>query len=89
MSLDNAVPLEPGTTGRHRIRVMLLAKGHTIASWARAADIAHVEQAHMAISGAREYPEIREKLAAFLGLTREQIDELIDGPADQTAEEVA
>lgn len=40
-----------------------------------------IEQVSQCARGAREYPEIRDAFAEALDLTREQIDELIDGPA--------
>ena len=53
------------------------------------------EQVSQCIRGARPYPEIRDNLAKELGLTREEIDELIDGrpgkaeSADEGADQAA
>lgn len=46
------------------------------------------EQVSQCIRGARKYPEIRDNLAKELGLTRAQIDDLIDG-AKEAATQVA
>lgn len=45
-----------------------------------------IEQVSQCARGARNYPEIRDAFAEALGLTREQIDELIDGPKALAAE---
>jgi hypothetical protein len=43
------------------------------------------EQVSQCARGARKYPQIRDVFAQELGLTREQIDELIDGPGKAMA----
>lgn len=45
------------------------------------------EQVSQCARGARTYPKIRDVFAKELGLTREQIDELIDGPKALAADE--
>lgn len=45
------------------------------------------EQVSQCARGARTYPEIRDAFARALDLTRDQIDELIDGPKAPAADE--
>ena len=40
----------------------------------------------MCLQGRRRYDDIRDALAERLGLTREQVDRLIDGSAPKPAE---
>jgi hypothetical protein len=68
--------------GRLRIRVMLLERGHSIASWSRSRGIAHEEQTNMMLSGARAYPEIRDLLCKDLGLTRSEFDVIVPLPKE-------
>lgn len=46
-----------------------------------------IEQVSQCARGARTYPEIRDAFAKALDLTREEIDELIDGPKEIAADE--
>lgn len=74
---SSSLTLDEALDGRQRVRAMLMAKGHTIASWSRARKIEHDQQVHMMLSGHRPYPEIRDMLAEDLGITRETLDQWI------------
>lgn len=76
------VRLSDNLSPQQRIKVLLMARGFTVASWARARGW-HDSQVWMCISGDRPYPEIRDSLAAELDLTRAEINRLIDGDAGQ------
>lgn len=65
-------------SGRDRIKLLLRERGLQLQEFARKHNL-WVEQVSQCIRGVRDYPEIRDALAAELGLTRTQIDELIDG----------
>jgi hypothetical protein len=73
-------------TGPDKIAALLKARGFTLTGFAR-----HIsrwpEEVRMTVGGARPYPEIRDAMASELGLTREEIDELIDGPKAPAADE--
>lgn len=76
----DAIVLDQSLTGRQKIRAMLMARGLSVAAWAAKRGIDHEERVHMMLGGRRPYPEIRDMLAADLGLTREQFDSIIPVP---------
>lgn len=82
---ENNEQLSAEVNGRTTIRARLLARGYSVAAWARARGVAHEEQVHAMLSSRRAYPEIRDMLAADLGLTREQFDEVIPLPTADAA----
>lgn len=70
---------------RDRFKVMLMARGYTVAAWARSRGF-HDSQVWMCISGERPYPQVREALAEELELDRATVDRMIDGMPDSNAE---
>jgi predicted DNA-binding transcriptional regulator len=67
-------------TGRDRIKALLDEKGLNLKEFAEKVN-EWVENVSRCISGERPLPEVRDKLAEELELTREQVDSLIDGTA--------
>lgn len=65
-------------TGRDRIKALLREQGMGLKEFAEAEN-EWVENVSRCIGGGSPHPEIREKLAARLDLTRPEIDRLIDG----------
>lgn len=63
-------------TGGEKIKALLAEKGLTLKDFARAHG-EWVENVSACIRGERQLPEVRDALATELGLTREQVDELI------------
>lgn len=86
MSTENGhpithIPMSEDLSGREKVRVMLLARGFEIKEWAELPENGFSpSQMSMMLSGTRPYPEIREKLAAFLGLSVDQFNTLIPLP---------
>lgn len=67
-------------SGAERIRMLLREAGFkTLTDFAFKVRT-HAQTVSYCINGDREYPEIRDALAKELGLTRSEIDEMIDGP---------
>lgn len=67
--------------GREKLRALLINASGSIQQWSRSHGF-YPEQVTMTLSGAREYPEVRAEIAAFLGITREEVDGLIGPPAN-------
>lgn len=66
-------------TGQEKLKALFKAKGWTYQSYAKERGL-WPEQVKMTLSGSRPYPEIRESLAGDLGLSRGELNLLIDGP---------
>lgn len=67
-------------SGPDKITALLKARGYSLSGFARL--IRHwPEEVRMTVRGLRPYPEIREAIAAKLGISREEIDRLIDSEA--------
>lgn len=62
------------------IRILLRDAGHSTVSKFALAYGHSKQEVSFCITGARQYPEIRDHLAEAIGVTRSQIDEVIDGP---------
>lgn len=67
-----------------KIRVLMEAREGSVGRWAINRGY-FPEQVHMCLAGRRPYGEIREAIAAFVGIERETIDRAIDGPDAATA----
>lgn len=72
-------------SGPDRIKILLRDAGFPSLATLSWKIQKHVQQISYCINGDREYPEIRDALAAELELSRDEIDELIDGPATEAA----
>lgn len=70
--------------GREKLKLLLSEKGLTLKQFAEKHN-EWVENVSRCISGERPLPEIREKLAAELGIDRGMVDTLIDGPKARSA----
>lgn len=68
-----------------RFKAAVVLSGHTVSSWARARG-RHASEVWMTLSGARPYPEIRDEIAAFMGMTREDVDSEIAAAAATAGE---
>lgn len=60
-----------------KIRLLMEAREDSIGRWAINRGL-FPEQVHACLAGRRPYPEIREQIADFLGVDREQVDAAID-----------
>lgn len=67
-----------------RFKAAVILAGHTVTSWARESGH-HASEVWMTLSGARPYPDIRDKIAAFMGITREEVDSEIEAAMATTA----
>lgn len=68
--------------GAERVRMLLRDAGFkTLTAFAHEIR-AHTQVVSYCINGEREYPEVRVALARHLGLSREDVDAMIDGPAE-------
>lgn len=66
-------------SGAERLRMLIRESGFkTLTDFAYKLRT-HPQTVSFCINGDREYPEIRDALATELGLTREEIDGMIDG----------
>jgi len=63
--------------GRDKLKALLRERGLSVGDFARKHNV-WVESVSRCLSGERPYPEIRDSLAADLGLTRAEVDDLID-----------
>lgn len=66
--------------GRDKLKALLAGRGLTLTEFAEKHNV-WVENVSRCIAGERPLPEVREKLAAELGIDRATIDHLIDGEA--------
>lgn len=66
--------------GRDKLKALLREKGLQLRDFAEKHNY-WVENVSRCLSGERPLPEIREALAGELGLSRAEVDALIDGPA--------
>lgn len=69
-----------GLSGAEKVKALLAGRGKTLKDFAREHG-EWIESVSACIRGVRPLPELRDKLAAELGMTRAAIDELIDGRA--------
>lgn len=60
-----------------KLKALLKLLGGSVAGWARQHGF-RAEEVHMTLRGARPYPAIREEIAKSVGLTREEVDRVID-----------
>jgi len=67
--------------GREKLKMLLVAEFGSVAQFALKHG-RHPQQVHMCLSGEREYPEIRDDIAAALPslVDRARVDELIGSP---------
>jgi hypothetical protein len=63
--------------GRDKLKALLREKGLSISDFARTHNY-WTENVSRCLSGERPLPEIRDSLAAELGLSRPEVDDLID-----------
>ena len=63
--------------GRDKLKALLRERGLSVGDFARKHNY-WVESVSRCLSGERPYPEIRDSLAADLGLSRAEVDDLID-----------
>ncbi len=75
-----------GMTGADQLKALMREAGYeTYRDFARYLG-RYIEEVSMCLQGRRRYDDIRDALAERLGLTREQVDQLIDGSAPKPAE---
>lgn len=67
-------------SGREKVKALLKARGFTFQGYAQHRGL-WPEQVKATVYGQRPYPEVRELLAQDLGISREEIDRLLDGEA--------
>lgn len=67
-------------SGADKIKALLKERGLELKAFAQQSG-EWVQDVSACIRGERPLPEIREKLAAELGMSRQAIDQLIDGKA--------
>lgn len=65
-------------TGRDKLKALLAEKGLNLKAFAERHN-EWVENVSRCLSGDRPLPEIRDRLAGDLGMSRAEIDRLIDG----------
>src|SRR4051812_27922065 len=65
-----------GMRGRDKLALLMTQQSGSIARWAIARGI-NPPEIHHTLRGYREYPQHRDLMARDLGLTREQVDQLI------------
>jgi len=68
-------------SGREKLRALVVNRNGTIQGWAQSHGL-YPAQVHMTLSGTREYPEVRERLAADFDIPRDEIDALLDADGD-------
>lgn len=75
-----------GMTGQERVKVLLREAGHETYRDFAISIGRYVEEVSMCLTGRRRYDDIRDALAETLGLTRADIDAMLDAePATEGA----
>lgn len=80
--------LADSLTGQEKLKALFRANGYTYQSYAQERGL-WPEQVKMTVYGQRPYPDIRDHLAEDLGLSRGEIDHLIDDEAEPVEEGAA
>lgn len=70
-----------GMTGAEQLRALMKSAGFETYRDFAVQIGRYVEEVSMCLQGRRRYDDIRNALAEKLSITREQVDQLIDGPA--------
>ncbi len=76
--IDRHVAAEVPDTDK--IRMLMAAREDSVGRWAINRAL-FPEQVHACLSGRRAYPEIRDMIAEFVGMSREELDAVLDAPA--------
>jgi hypothetical protein len=71
-------------SGPEKLRVLMTEQEGSVSRWAVRHGINPTE-IYQLLGGIRAYPAHRERIAEVLGLSRKQVDRLLDAPAARTA----